>query len=250
MNKDIEILVVEDDVDINSLLCNILKKNGYKVRGAYSGSEAIMCIEQFNYDIVLFDLMLPGVTGESLIDEIRKQKNMPIIVISAKTAQEDKLNVLRIGADDFISKPFDINEVLVRVEVQLRRYKQFSKPEKQENRLKHKNIILDMESRQVSVKNEEVSLTLREFSILELLMENPNKVFTRANLFESIWGSEFLGDDNTVNVHVSNLRSKLAKVDGQAEYIQTVWGIGFKLKDEKETPSHIPSQEGSKSKFR
>ncbi|MEG0308746.1 MAG: response regulator transcription factor [Clostridium sp.] len=231
MNKDIEILVVEDDADINSLLCNILKKNGYKVRGAYSGSEAMMCIEQFNYDVVLLDLMLPGVTGENLISEFRKNKTMPIIVISAKTAQEDKINVLKLGADDFITKPFDINEVLVRIEVQLRRYTQSYKSEKQDNKLTHKNVMLNVESRQVFVKDEEISLTLREFSILELLMENPNKVFTRANLFESIWGNEFLGDDNTVNVHVSNLRSKLAKVDGQTEYVQTVWGIGFKLKD-------------------
>ncbi|MEG2289306.1 MAG: response regulator transcription factor [Clostridium sp.] len=231
MNKNIEILVVEDDADINSLLCNILKKNGYKVRGAYSGSEAMMCIEQFNYDVVLLDLMLPGVTGENLISEFRTNKTMPIIVISAKTAQEDKINVLKLGADDFITKPFDINEVLVRIEVQLRRYTQFYKSEKQDNKLKHKNVMLNVESRQVFVKDEEISLTFREFSILELLMENPNKVFTRANLFESIWGNEFLGDDNTVNVHVSNLRSKLAKVDGQTEYVQTVWGIGFKLKD-------------------
>lgn len=230
MNKEIEILVVEDDIDINNLICNILKKNGYKVRGAYSGSEALMCIEQFNYDILLLDLMLPGVTGEELIQEVRKQKFMPIIVISAKTAQEDKINVLKCGADDYVTKPFDINEVLARVEVQLRRYKQFSKPEKVDNRLKHKNIILNSDSRQVFIKDEEVSLTLREFSILKLLMENPNKVFSRGNLFESAWESEFLGDDNTVNVHVSNLRSKIAKVDAE-EYIQTVWGIGFKLKE-------------------
>lgn len=231
MNNDVEILVVEDDSDINSLLCNVLMKNGYKVRGAYSGSEAIMCIEQFNYDIVLLDLMLPGVNGESLIDEVRKNNSMPIIVISAKGGQEDKIKVLKLGADDFIMKPFDINEVLVRIEVQLRRYRQFYKSKRQDNSLKHKNIILHVDSRQVFFKDLEILLTLREFSILELLMENPNKVFTRANLFESIWGSEFLGDDNTVNVHVSNLRSKLAKVDTQSEYIQTVWGIGFKLKD-------------------
>ncbi len=230
MNKEVEILVVEDDIDINNLLCNILKKNGYKVRGAFSGSEALMCIEQFNYDIVLLDLMLPGVTGEELIQEVRKQKFMPIIVISAKTAQEDKINVLKCGADDYVTKPFDINEVLARVEVQLRRYKQFSKEEKADNKLKHKNITLDRDSRQVFIKDEEISLTLREFSILKILMENPNKVFTRGNLFESVWESEFLGDDNTVNVHVSNLRSKIAKADTE-EYIQTVWGIGFKLKD-------------------
>ena len=126
MNSNIEVLVVEDDVDINGLLCNILLKKGYKVRGAYSGSEAIMCIEKFNYDLVLLDLMLPGIGGEEIITEIRKVKIMPIIVISAKTSQEEKINVLGIGADDFITKPFDINEVLARVEAQLRRYRQFS----------------------------------------------------------------------------------------------------------------------------
>ena len=153
MNKEVEILVVEDDIDINNLLCNILKKNGYKVRGAFSGSEALMCIEQFNYDIILLDLMLPGVTGEELIQEVRKQKFMPIIVISAKTAQEDKINVLKCGADDYVTKPFDINEVLARVEVQLRRYKQFSKEEKADNKLKHKNITLDRDSRQVFIND-------------------------------------------------------------------------------------------------
>lgn len=231
MNSNIEILVVEDDVDINGLLCSILTKKGYKVRGAYSGSEAMMCIEQFNYDLILLDLMLPGINGENIINEIRKAKTMPIIVISAKTSQEDKINVLGIGADDFISKPFDINEVLARVEAQLRRYKQFTINESNNSKLTHKNIVLDRSSRQVYIKDTEVSLTVREFAILELLMSNPYKVFTRANLFESVWDNEFLGDDNTVNVHVSNLRSKLAKVEEEVEYIKTVWGIGFKLSE-------------------
>ncbi|MBC5625266.1 response regulator transcription factor [Clostridium sp. NSJ-49] len=229
MNSNIEVLVVEDDVDINGLLCNILLKKGYKVRGAYSGSEAIMCIEKFNYDLVLLDLMLPGIGGEEIITEIRKVKIMPIIVISAKTSQEEKINVLGIGADDFITKPFDINEVLARVEAQLRRYRQFSVNENKSSKLIHKNIVMDTESRQVHFNNEEIQLTLREFDILELLMSNPNKVFTRANLFESVWSNEFLGDDNTVNVHVSNLRSKLSKVDKDTEYVKTIWGIGFKL---------------------
>lgn len=227
---DNNILVVEDDSDINGLLCNILNKQGYNLRSAYSGTEAKMCIEHYDYDLIILDLMLPGVTGEELIDEIRKIKNMPIIVISAKTAQEDKINVLKLGADDFISKPFDINEVIARVEAQLRRYKQFSINKGKDSKLKYKNIILDSESRQVSINNNEISLTVREFSILELLISNPNKVFTRANLFETVWENEFLGDDNTVNVHVSNLRSKLSKADKENEYIQTVWGIGFKLK--------------------
>ena len=175
--------------------------------------------------------MLPGINGEELIAEIRKNSVMPIIVISAKSDQENKINVLKLGADDFISKPFDINEVIARVEAQLRRYKTFSGAVEKTSELKHKNIVLDSESRQVFVNGQEVVLTVREFSILELLMKNPHKVFTRANLFESVWGDEFMGDDNTVNVHISNLRSKIAKVDKENEYIQTVWGIGFKLKE-------------------
>ena len=228
---DINILIVEDDQDINSLLYNILKKEGYNIRSAYSGTEAKMCMEHYDYDLIILDLMLPGVTGEELINEIRKIKNMPIIVVSAKITQEDKINVLKLGADDFISKPFDIYEVIARVQAQLRRYKDFSISKSKDSKFKYKNIILDSESRQVAIKNEAISLTLREFSILELLISNPNKVFTRANLFETVWENEFLGDDNTVNVHVSNLRSKLSKADKDTEYIQTVWGIGFKLKD-------------------
>lgn len=231
MSKDIKILIVEDDVDINTLLCNILTRKGYLVDSAYSGTEGKMCLEKNDYEVIILDLMLPGETGEELIDEIRKIKIMPIIVISAKTSQEDKINVLKLGADDFISKPFDINEVLARVEAQVRRYTQFSIPNKDGNKLKHKNILLDIESRQVFVNSKEIFLTAREFSLLELLMSNPNKVFTRANLFESVWDNEFLGDDNTINVHMSNLRTKLSKKDSKEEYIQTVWGIGFKFKE-------------------
>lgn len=232
MNDDINILVVEDDSDINSLLCNILSKRGYMVRGAFSGSEALMCLEQFQYDLLLLDLMLPGVDGESIIEQVRKDKVMPIIVISAKTSQEDKINVLMSAADDFISKPFDINEIVARVEAQLRRYKKFSvSNDIGETKLTYKDLVLDTESKQVYIKENEITLTAREFAILELLMSNPKKVFTRANLFESVWENEFLGDDNTVNVHVSNLRSKLSKVDKGTDYIKTVWGIGFKLND-------------------
>lgn len=232
MNSSNKILVVEDDWDINGLLCKILSQNGYYVRGAYSGSEAKMCIEQTQYDLVILDLMLPVICGEDLIKEIREDYIMPIIVASAKTTQEDKIGVLKMGADDFISKPFDINEVLARVEAQLRRYTAFSSSKKRSNnKLTHKNLTLDIDSRRVQVNGIDINLTVREFDILELLINNPNKVFTRANLFESVWKDEFIGDDNTVNVHISNLRSKISKMDKENEYIQTVWGIGFKLKE-------------------
>lgn len=225
-----KVLVVEDDSDINGLLCNILDKRGYSVRSAFSGTEALMCIDQDEYDIVLLDMMLPGASGEDVISKIREKKMMPIIVISAKVDQEDKINALKLGADDYICKPFDINEVVARIEAQLRRYKTFSKIEDDiSTKLKCKDLILDTESKQVFLKGQEVILTLREFSILELLMNSPNKVFTRENIFESVWNNEFLGDDNTVNVHISNLRAKLNKIDSDADYIKTVWGIGFKL---------------------
>lgn len=231
MKSSFDVLVVEDDADINGLLCNILSRKGYNVKAAYSGTEAKIYIENYNYDIILLDLMLPGINGENLIAEIRKIKVMPIIVISAKTSQKDKINVLKIGADDFISKPFDINEVIARVEAQLRRFVEFSSQNYKDKKMQYKNIVLDTEAKQVYVKNNPVNLTAREYSILELLMTNPKKVFTRANIFETVWNNEFLGDDNTVNVHVSNLRTKLSAADKDTEYIQTVWGIGFKLKE-------------------
>lgn len=225
------VLIIEDDQDINDLLSEILLREGYEVTKAYSGSEGKLCINNNEYDLILLDLMLPGMTGESLIKEIRKTKVMPIIVISAKTIKEDRINVLRLGADDFIAKPFDIEEVIARVEAQLRRYTKFSTDVSYNNDIKFKNLSLNKESHQVYVNNELINLTLREYNILELLLTNPKKVFTRGNIFESVWKSEFLGDDNTVNVHVSNLRSKLHNVDKDTEYIQTVWGIGFKLKE-------------------
>lgn len=228
----LNILIVEDNVDINNLMSRILETEGYSVRKAYSGSEGMMCIEQFEYDLVILDLMLPGISGEELIEKIRDKSVVPIVVISAKEGVQSKINVLKLGADDFISKPFDNDEVLARVEAQLRRYKKFSKKEVKKTKFTYKNLVLDLEVRQAFIENKEVLLTAREFSIIELLISNPKKVFTRANLFESAWNNEFLGDDNTVNVHISNLRTKLSKLDQENEYIKTVWGIGFKLGEE------------------
>lgn len=226
-----KILIAEDDIDINNLLTKMLSNKGYDVRPAYSGTEALMCLEHYDFQLVLLDLMLPGISGEEIISKIRNMKSMPIIVISAKIAQDTKIEVLQMGADDFITKPFDINEVLARVDAQLRRYMIFSSPNNSKSILSHKNLVLNRETVEVSVKNKHVSITAKEFSILELLMEHPKKVFTKTNLFEHVWGDEYLGDDNTVNVHISNLRTKLSKADPDVEYIHTVWGIGFKMSE-------------------
>lgn len=225
-----KILVVEDDQDINNLIFKILNKEGYEVVQAFSGSEGRMCLEASDFDLILLDLMLPGMSGEDIIQKIRLSKHMPIIVISAKASQEDKINVLKIGADDFVSKPFDVNEVLARVEAQLRRYKVFQKEDIKEDKiLTYKEIVLDKEKVEVKVKGELITLTAKEYLILKLLMSNSKKVFTRANLFKSVWGEDFLADDNTINVHISNIRSKIHEIDSENEYIKTIWGIGFKL---------------------
>lgn len=224
------ILVVEDDVDINRLLCKILENAGHDCRPAFSGSEAMLWAEQYDYDLVLLDLMLPGLTGEEFISQIRKKKTMPILVLSAKAELDSRVGVLRLGADDFISKPFDNTEVLARVEAQLRRYKEFSAVGANGATLSHGDLVLDKESICVTVAGRQVAVTAREFDILTLLMQHPKKVFTREQLYERVWGGEYFGDDNTINVHISNLRAKLGSVSA-AEYIKTVWGIGFKLAD-------------------
>lgn len=229
MEEKISILVVEDDVDINGLLCRILKKQNYEVISAYSGSEARMCINMYNYDLILLDLMLPGLSGEELIGEIRKSKAMPIIIISAKTEIEDKVKLLKLGADDYITKPFEISEVIARVEAQLRRYKRFNHTEHEEPLLTYKNLVIDREAMKVTVKGNDLILTVREFSILELLLKHPKKVFTRENLYKNVWNEEFYGEDNTVNVHISNIRAKISKLDKDTEYIKTIWGVGFTM---------------------
>lgn len=221
--EPVNILVVEDDADINRLLCTILEGAGYTCRAAFSGSEAMLWAEKYDYDLIILDLMLPGVTGEELIARIRRDKTMPIIVASAKVGVSDRVNVLKLGADDFIPKPFDNTEVLARVEAQLRRFRQFSQPVS--DLLSAGPLTLDLDSHAAALGGREIPLTSREFDILALLMKHPRRAFSRAQIYESVWGEDFIGDDNTVNVHVSNLRSKL----GEREYIKTVWGIGFKM---------------------
>ena len=232
MDKKAKILVVEDENDINKLLCSILENKGYRTRAAFSGTEALMCTENEKWDMILLDLMIPGISGEDVVVKIREITKAPIIVISAKTSKKTRLELLEKGADDFICKPFDPDEVVARVNSNLRRYLEFSTGEEKEtNILSYKEISLDTESKIVKVGQSIITLTAREFSILELLLTNPNKVYSKSNIFESIWGEEFLGDDNTVNVHVSRLRNKLSKAnDNEEDYIETIWAMGYKLR--------------------
>ena len=229
MDRDTHILVVEDDNDINQLLCKILKKSGYSPQPAYSGTEAMIYLERQEWDMVLLDLMLPGLPGEELLMHINEKNSTPVIVISAKEEQQTKVTALRIGADDYITKPFDIEEVSARIDSHLRRYSRFTRMAPS-NRMEYKDIRLDKDTKIVTINQSEVMLTAREFAILELFMSYPKKVFSKANLFESVWEDTFVGDDNTIIVHMSNLRNKLFKANPEEDYIETLWGMGYRLK--------------------
>lgn len=229
-NNKISILVIEDDNDISNMICDLLGQNGYNVKPAYSGTEALMVFDN-KIDLVLLDLMLPGLDGELVLQEIRKHSNVPVIGLSAKSDKASTIKLLKSGADDYITKPFNNDELLVRIEAQMRRYRQSSSISNEDNKLNYKDISIDTETYSVQVSNTPISLTKREFLILELLMKYPKKVFTKSNLYQHVWNDEFFGDENTINVHISNIRSKLAKANSSDEYIQTVWGIGFKMSE-------------------
>lgn len=229
MKHPINILVIEDDDEINQLLCRIIKKSHYFPQPAYSGTEALIYLEKQQWDLVLLDLMLPGMSGEEILAKITSNGATPVIIISAKNGQQTKIDSLRSGADDFISKPFDLEEVSARIDSLLRRYQQnMIAPMKE--RLTHKDIEIDIEAKTVVVNGTPVALTVREYEILVLLMSSPNKIFSKSNLFASVWNEPFHGDDNTVSVHMSNLRNKLSKANPNQEYIETIWGMGYRLK--------------------
>ncbi|CAG7626320.1 response regulator transcription factor [Paenibacillus allorhizosphaerae] len=229
MNKQVEILVVEDDNDINQLLCNIIRNSGYSPQSAFSGTEAMIYLEKQEWDMVLLDLMLPGMTGEKILAAISEQSSAPVMIISAKMEKETKIDALRKGADDYITKPFDIEEVSARIDSLLRRSRRADQPAPNKV-ITYKDITMDTDSKIVNVNGTEINFTAREYAILHLLLSSPKKVFTKANLFESVWKEVFHGDDNTINVHMSNIRSKLSAANPDEEYIETIWGMGYRLK--------------------
>lgn len=218
------ILIVEDDTDISGMLKELLSPH-YETAQAFSGTEAVMCAEREDFDLIILDLMLPGMTGEEVLGHLRRKGSVPVIAVSAKDDKQTKVTLLKTGVDDFISKPFDNDELLARIEALLRR----SSGGISSDVLTFKNIKINRSTMEVSVSGKPLSLTKREYLILELLMSNPKKIFTKNNIFESVWNEQFLGEDNAVNVHISNIRQKLSKLDPNETYIQTVWGLGFKM---------------------
>ncbi|MCR4645326.1 MAG: response regulator transcription factor [Oscillospiraceae bacterium] len=224
-----KILIAEDDKEINRLICNYLSTQGYETLSAMNGLDAVRIVrEQSELALLILDLMLPFQSGDMVLQKIRDFSDIPVIVVSAKSETSSKIDLIRMGADDYLTKPFDVDELLVRVEAVLRRYagtsrQQHTKP------LTYKNLTLDTTAGTASVSGAPLSLTSKEFAILALMLEHPQKLWSKANLFESIWGEAYLSDDNTIKVHMSNIRSKLKKLDPDQEYIETVWGMGYRL---------------------
>jgi DNA-binding response OmpR family regulator len=220
------ILIIEDQEDVNHMLAESLTAAGYRVQSAYTGADGLREIHNGLYDLVLLDIMLPYKSGDEILKDMRQFSDAPVIIISAKDLVGTKIDLLKLGADDYITKPFDLGEVVARVESNLRR----SRRDQSGSRvLRHKDLLLDESAKRVSAGGTEIELTAKEYMILEMLLKHAGKVFTKANLYESVWQDVYLGDDNAVKTHISNLRSKLKKASPVEEYIETVWGLGYRL---------------------
>lgn len=215
------ILIVEDDVDIHNLIKDILKKEKYHILDAYSGTEALMVIQRENINLILLDLMLPGLNGEEIVKQV---KDIPIIVLSAKIALEDKVNVLLEGANDYITKPFAAEELLARIKVQLR----INEDKNLNRQLKYKDMFLTDDNHTLSIKGKQIYLTKTEYAILKQLLLNPKQVVSKTKLLELISEDTLDCDENSLKVHISNIRKKIRNIS-QEEYIESVWGIGFKI---------------------
>lgn len=215
------VLIIEDDNDINDIISEVLTKNDFICKKVYSGTEALIYLKD-DFDLFVLDLMLPGLAGEKVIEEIRKTSNAPVLVLSSKDSMDSKLALLRGGADDYMTKPFNLEELLARANILTKR------SEHSGQNLTYKSLRLDTDNYQAFVDDMPLALTKTEFKILELLISNPKQVFTKENLYEYSQGDYYLATDNSINVHISNLRKKIKKYSKE-DYIETVWGIGFKL---------------------
>lgn len=220
-----KILIVEDNTEINNMVCDYLDKKSFNCTQAFSGTEALLYLKNEVFDVIILDLMLPGISGNELMQKIKPDIKTPIIILSAKDELDTKVNSLMSGADDYITKPFELEELFARINVQLRKSTlqlQYSAI------IKYRDLILSKQKHTVSINGNEIILTRQEFKILELLLSKPDKVFSKQEIYDYAWDDYYIGEDRTVNVHISRIRSKIKQYT-EDEYIETVWGIGFKI---------------------
>jgi two-component system response regulator RegX3 len=222
-----KVLVVEDEQSLREALVFFLEKEGHQVSVAVDGEEAIRVFENESPDIILLDLMLPKLDGNQVCKQIRQSSNVPIIMLTAKDSEIDKIVGLEIGADDYITKPYSTRELLARIKAVLRR--QVEPPLNAESVLVAGALRLDSDRHVVTLNGNPLTLPLKEFELLELLMENVNRVLTRGQIIDRVWGSNYFGDTKTLDVHIKRLRSKVEEDPARPIYIQTVRGLGYKL---------------------
>ena len=224
------ILICDDDKDIVSALDIYLTSEGYKTYKAYDGLEALKMVDQHDIQLVLLDVMMPGLDGIRTTARLRESKNIPIILLTAKSEDSDKILGLNIGADDYITKPFNPIEVIARVKSQLRRYTTLGGREKiEDNVIRNGGIALDDGAKSVTVDGESVSLTPIEYNILKLLLRSPGRVYSTSQIYEQVWNDPSLGSENTVAVHIRHLREKIEIDPANPRYIKVVWGLGYKM---------------------
>ena len=224
------ILICDDDRDIVSALDIYLTSEGYRAYKAYDGLEALKMVDQHDIQLVLLDVMMPGLDGIRTTAKLRESKNIPIILLTAKSEDSDKILGLNIGADDYITKPFNPIEVIARVKSQLRRYTTLGGREKiEDNVIRNGGIALDDSAKSVTVDGESVSLTPIEYNILKLLLKSPGRVYSTSQIYEQVWNDPSLGSENTVAVHIRHLREKIEIDPANPRYIKVVWGLGYKM---------------------
>lgn len=230
---NVKILIVEDDIEINSLVNKILSNEGFDVVQVYDGQSAVEKIElDEKFQLIILDLMLPYIDGFELIRRIRQKSTVPLLIISSKSSEMDKVAALSMGGDDYIVKPFSLNEFIVRVKTLLRRYMYFSNEKKaQDSIIYYKDLIINLDDYSIIKDEEVIKTTPTEFEIFKLFLLNPNKVFTKTQIYDNIWGYDAIKNDNTIMVHIKRLRDKLEDSSNKHNYISTVWGIGYKLGD-------------------
>lgn len=226
---EINILVVDDEKEIADLIELYLHNEGYTVYKFYSAKEAFKCLDSVEIDLALLDVMMPETDGFTLCREIRKTYMFPIIMLTAKVEDIDKINGLAIGADDYITKPFSPLEVVARVKAQLRRYKRYNNEEPRQSIIEFSGIMIDKEKHFFSLYDQEIILTPTEFKILWLLCENRGKIISSEELFEKVWNEKYFESNNTVMVHIRRLREKMNEPSKNPKYIKTVWGVGYKI---------------------
>lgn len=233
--REISVLIADDEKEIRELLKKYMERELYKVDVAIDGGQALSLCNRNKYDLIILDLMMPKVDGIEVCRKLREKTNVPILILTAKDHETDKILGLSIGADDYITKPFSINEVVARVKALMRRFLILGSEgeDKEKTLIEFKGISIDMKKYTVFISGEEISLTAKEMELLKFLASSPEQVFTKSQLFRNVWKDNYLEDDNTVMVHIRKLRKKIEMDPSNPQFIQTVWGIGYKFVGEK-----------------